>query len=67
VELIQVGGEILRYDNHKLINSMLNKEELPDKWKESIIVPMHKKSDKTKTACSNYRVISLLLPSYIKL
>jgi hypothetical protein len=32
---------------HKLINSVWNKEELPDQWKESIIVPVHKKGDKT--------------------
>jgi hypothetical protein len=35
-ELIQAGGEIL-----------CSKEELPDQWKESIIVPVHKKGDKT--------------------
>jgi hypothetical protein len=28
---------------HKLINSVWNKKELPDQWKESIIVPVHKK------------------------
>jgi hypothetical protein len=28
---------------HMLINSIWNKEELPDQWKESIIVPIHKK------------------------
>jgi hypothetical protein len=50
-ELIQVGGEILRPEIHKLINSILNKEELPDQWKESITVPIHKKGDKTD--CSN--------------
>jgi hypothetical protein len=32
---------------HKLINSIWNKEELPDQCKESIIVPIHKKGDKT--------------------
>jgi hypothetical protein len=26
---------------HKLINSVWNKEELPDQWKESITVPVH--------------------------
>jgi hypothetical protein len=25
---------------HKLINSIWNKEELPNQWKESIIVPI---------------------------
>jgi hypothetical protein len=42
---------------HKLINSVCNKEELPGQWKESIIVPVLKKGDKTD--CNNYRRISL--------
>jgi hypothetical protein len=46
-ELIQAGGEILLYMIHKLINSVLNKEELPGQWKESIILPVHKNIDKT--------------------
>jgi hypothetical protein len=28
---------------HKFINSISNKEELSDQWKEYIIVPIHKK------------------------
>jgi hypothetical protein len=32
---------------HKLINSIWSKEELPDQWKESVIVPIHKKGDRT--------------------
>jgi hypothetical protein len=43
---------------HKFINSILNKEELPDQWKESIIVTVIKKGDKTHV--NNYRGISLL-------
>jgi hypothetical protein len=31
---------------YKLINSVWNKEELPDQWKESIIVPFRKKVTK---------------------
>jgi hypothetical protein len=46
-ELIQVGREILRSKIHKLTKSIWNKEELPDQWKESVIVPVHKKGDKT--------------------
>jgi hypothetical protein len=60
--LIKAGGRTIRSDIHKLINSSWNKEELPEQWKESIIVPIYKKSDKTD--CSNYRGISLLPKSY---
>jgi hypothetical protein len=62
VELIRAGGEILLSTIHKLINSVWNEEELPDQWKESIIVPIHKKGDKTD--CSSLRGISLLSTSY---
>jgi hypothetical protein len=48
-ELIQAGGEILLSAIHRLINSVCNKEKLPDKWKESINVPAHKKGDKLNT------------------
>jgi hypothetical protein len=60
--VIQAGGENIRSEIHKLVNSIWNKEELPDQWKESIVVPVHKKGD--KTVCSNYREISLLSTSY---
>jgi hypothetical protein len=61
-ELIQAGGETLHLEIHKLIKLMWNKGELPHQWKESIVVPIHKKGDKTD--CSNYRGISLLSTSY---
>jgi hypothetical protein len=51
-ELIQARGETLLSEIHKLFNSVWNKEELPDQWKESIIVTIHKKGDKIN--CSNY-------------
>jgi hypothetical protein len=37
-ELIQAGCKTLVSVIHKLINSIWNKEKLPDQWKESIIV-----------------------------
>jgi hypothetical protein len=61
-ELIQVGSEKLRSEIRKLINSILNKEELPDQWKEPIIVLIYRMGD--KTYCTNYSGISLLSPSY---
>jgi hypothetical protein len=42
-ELIQAEGEILCSKIHNLINSIWNKTDLPDHWKVSIIVPIHKK------------------------
>jgi hypothetical protein len=39
-----------------------NREELPHQWKESVVVPIHKKGDKTE--CNNCRGISLLSISY---
>jgi hypothetical protein len=42
-ELIQAGGETLLSAIHKLINYIWNKEELPDQWKELIILPIYKK------------------------
>jgi hypothetical protein len=44
-ELIQAGCKILLSEIHKLINSVWNKEELPDQWKDFIIVPFHRKGD----------------------
>jgi hypothetical protein len=61
-EIIQAGGETLQSEIHKLINSIWSQEELPEVWSESVIVPVHKKGDKTD--CSNYWGISLLSTSY---
>jgi hypothetical protein len=39
-ELIKADGEALYSEIHRLICSIWNKEELPQQWKESIIVPI---------------------------
>ena len=61
-ELIKGGCRTLRSAIHKLIISFWNKEELPEEWKESIIVPTYKTRDKTD--CNNYSGISLLPTTY---
>jgi len=60
--LIKAGGITIRCEVHKLVISVWNKEELPEEWKESIIVLIYKKGDKTD--CNNYRGISLLPTTY---
>ena len=61
-ELIKAGGRTICLEIHKLTTSIWKKEKLPEEWKESIIVPIHKKGDKTD--CNNYRGISLLPTTY---
>jgi hypothetical protein len=61
-KLIKAEGETLCSEIHNLSHSIWTGEELPQQWKESIIVPIYKKADKTD--CNNYRGISLLSASY---
>jgi len=56
-ELIKAGSRAIRSEIHKRINSLWNKEELPEDWKESVIVPIYEKGDKIDC---NYGGISLL-------
>jgi hypothetical protein len=39
-ELIQVRDETLCSGIYKLVNSIWNKEELPEQWKESVVIPL---------------------------
>jgi hypothetical protein len=57
-ELIQAGGEMLLSAIHKLINSVWNKEELSVRWKESIIVPVHKSVIKVSNDCHGKPLLS---------
>jgi hypothetical protein len=56
--LIKAGGRTIHSEIYKRIISFWNEEELPEEWKESIIVPIYEKN--TKTDCSNYKGMSLL-------
>jgi len=57
---VQAGGNTLCSEFHKFINYIWE-EEMPHKWKESVIV-LYKKGD--KIYCSNYRGILLLPTTY---
>ena len=59
-DLIKAGGKTPHSEFQKLINSVRKEEEMPEDWKEWIIVPKHKKGD--KTGCSNDTGISLWSP-----
>jgi hypothetical protein len=61
-ELIKAGRRTIRSEIHKLFISVWNKEELPEEWKESIMVPIYKKGH--RTVCSNHRGISHLPTTY---
>ena len=47
-ELIKAGGRTICLEIRKLITSIWKKEELAEEWKESIILPIHKKVDKNR-------------------
>jgi sorting nexin-29 len=60
--MIKARGKMLCSEIHKLVCSIRNKKELPQQWKESIIIPIHKKGDKTDG--NNYGGIPLLSTAY---
>jgi hypothetical protein len=60
-ELIKAGGETLCSEIHRLICCIWN-EELPQQWKEYVVIPIHKKG--ARTDCNNYQGISLLSTVY---
>jgi len=39
---IKAWGKTIRNEIHKLIICVWNKEELPEEWKESVIIPIYK-------------------------
>jgi len=47
--MIQAAGNILCSEIHELINSISNKEDLPQQWKESSTVPVYTKGDRLTT------------------
>jgi hypothetical protein len=63
-EMIQAWSETLLFGIHTHINSIWNREELPDQWKESITIPVYKKGNKTDF--SNYHAIFITAINFIQ-
>jgi len=42
-QFIEPGGRVIPSEMHELLNSIWNLEDLPEEWKESIIIPIYKK------------------------
>jgi len=58
----EAGGRTIRSEIHEIIICIWNKEELPEEWMRSIILPIFTKVD--KTGVSNYKGLSLLSITY---
>jgi hypothetical protein len=54
----------IRSEMHKLINSIWNKEKLPEDWKKSITVPTYKKGDKRLVIIEAYQFCQLRTKFY---
>lgn len=60
VEILKASGR--KWWNGSNKRQIINGEDIPEQWKESIIVTIYKEGDITK--CPNYRLISRLCHSY---
>jgi len=56
-ELIIYGGNKLLNRMYKLLRQIWEEERIPEEWKETITVPIHKRGDKDR--CENYTGMEL--------
>jgi hypothetical protein len=56
-ELIKYRGNKLLNRMHELVTQTWEEEWIPEEWKETIIIPIHKRGDRDR--CENYRGIAL--------
>jgi len=52
-ELIKYGGDKLLNRMYDLVRQIWEEERIPEEWKETITVPIHKRGDRDR--CENYR------------
>lgn len=57
-EMLKVGGQYLEENLFRLIKRVWEEEKMPQRWKEALICPLHKKGDVSN--CENYRGIALM-------
>jgi hypothetical protein len=63
-KFIKAGRIKIHSEAHKLTNSLWNKELLPGEWKESIIIPVYKKGDRTVVIKEEYHFCQLRTKLY---
>jgi len=56
-ELIKYGGNELLNGIYELVRQTWEEKRIPEEWKETIIVPIHKRGYRER--CENYRGIAL--------
>lgn len=61
-EIYKYGGDEIQRQIAEIVMEVWEQEQMPRRWKESVIYPVFKKGD--KTICSNYRGIALLDAAY---
>jgi sorting nexin-29 len=57
LELIKYGGNKLLNRMYELVRQIWEEERIDEDWKETIIVPIHKRGDRDR--CENYKGIAL--------
>ena len=61
-ELIKYGGNKLLNRMYELVRQIWEEGRIPEEWKETILVPIHKRGDRDR--CDNYRGIALENAAY---
>ncbi|CAG9836179.1 unnamed protein product [Diabrotica balteata] len=57
-EMLKYGGKVVINTLHSLFNKILKEKRIPNNWKESVTIILHKKGDKADR--KNYHPITLL-------